>query len=54
MKREPFDAWICEDTTGTYEPYLAMTRKGAISAKESVKDLRDAKWVVRKVRVSYP
>lgn len=51
--RKPFLAWICEDSTGTYEPYLAVTRKGASGAKESAKGLRDAKFVVRKVRVSY-
>jgi hypothetical protein len=52
-KRKAFVAWVCEDALGTYEPYLAVTRQRAISAKGSVKGLRDAKWVVRKVRVSY-
>lgn len=52
-KKHSFLAWICEDATGKYEPYLAMKRSGAKSAKDSAKILRDAKWLVRKVRVSY-
>lgn len=52
-KPQPFTAWICEDALGTYDPYLSLTRKGAQSAKNGVKELRDAKWRVRKVRVTY-